>query len=425
MSSYTIKKEESDEEGKSDSLSSKKRDAPDKQKKFYPFKRTNTNVIVEDDKDIKYDKKKKRDPMKMTEQKFIRDDWGEEEPSSEEDRADEKENPKRVRCAEQFNKGGGKMYGGVVEFENVYNNFESMDTQTFRNRFEPPHVVDLDDEELQEVTEYINKRIKNKREIWKDMMNEFIVLVSGMAKIPLNRIYQGSATPQIAQYPRAEAPISAISGAGAATGTVLTPVRRSDIFLSPPRMAVNTNRPGSRIPPPTGPPPPIAAPRVNPEDERATRLALEKREEYKYGNSLRIASAYSWTEKPEVIGLISIAPEVYAAAMRAFVNLRSIDKFSTFRELENFNPIIYSEIPDVRILFAEITSFFIARSNFIFPSRVPLDKMGDRINVDLWISMMKMSKFSWDSTTEHFVCSDRAYTTKNSASSSVYFPIRN
>jgi len=301
-----------------------------------------------------------------------------------------------------FDKAEAKLYSGVVEFENVYNNFQTTTVQQFRDRFEPPHVVDLTDEELQRGLDYERKRMQNRDEILQDAMYDFIVLVTGNTRTPLNR-----ALPLATQINRDEYGLPIVRAGIAATGTGTTSTGAVAPAIGP---AVSPYTGGGIL----GSPPYIKTPRhgrpadvgvapiVAPGDYRARQLATEAEELQKANNNLRITTAYPWMEKIEVIGRLALSSEIYSAARNGFAKIKNIQQLETFHELDDFYPLIYTSVQEVRAHFADITRWHMANTNFFFPSKTPLDKNHQRIWWELQQSFMSLAEYEWNPYAQEF-----------------------
>lgn len=332
------------------------------------------------------------DPMTIKEKSTHRDTWkdigGENFMTMDDLHHSAKKEP------DQFDNASARMKAGNVDFHEINDEFMLADVDTFRQKYEPPHAVDLNDSELQKILDYERQRLLNKDRLLDDRMYEFIVNVSGATNTNLDRILPQST---VVNYERNQGvrygPYRGIRPViqgerDVAVRPAVSPVARGTIFSSPPakRAAVSDIGPA----PPTGRLP--ALPVVN---EEAIRLAEEEREIRKGESRFRLATGYPWVEKIEVIGQMTLSPKIYFAANKAFTTIRGVNQLQSYLDIEDFHTLIYCDTFEIRILFADLTRLYIAHTDFFFPTRTPLDKNRDRIYQEIWNCLMQMANFEW------------------------------
>jgi len=302
-----------------------------------------------------------------------------------------------------FVPGSAKMYAGTVTFDETYNKFLSMGPEELRNKYQPPHTPDLTNEELDKLLDYQKKRISNKQVLLDDEMWDFINMVAGGTKKEVRKIFQTTTSRSLGSQ-----------NFGNIYGNPTTNRTSSN------RLIQGSTAIGSALSPPEEPT--LVSPRISPnqytknlrfrntvenessdEEEINHQTQAEMEEQIKYQNKLRLASAYNWIEKPEVIGLMTVAPDIYTATNAAFVRLRSVRQLISYTYMNDFLPLIYTNIPDIRFLFASLTSFCLAKTNYFFPSVVPLEKLNDKIEEEIKHLLPLFTKFQWNPNTQTFV----------------------
>jgi len=300
--------------------------------------------------------------------------------------------------------GRGKMRSGVVKFDGVYNKFDVMDTPDFRDNFEPPHVPDLEDEELSQLLTWTKQRIKNKDELLNDKMYDFLVLVSGASNTPMSRSLPGTTNTRQGTVPgfggMGGTQLTTAGPTGIATRTGISPSVQGGLLYSPPynpglTSPTRSNRiaRGEVVQP---------LPLASPTEQRAIRLAMEREQEQKSENNTRLLTGYSWIEKPEVIGLMTVAPPIYFAANSAFAMIKNITNLKTFHVLEDFHPFIYSNLQEVRVLFATLTRLQMATTDVLFPTRTNLENTNNRINQQTYCALQRLMNYKWNPEEHEF-----------------------
>lgn len=390
-------------------------------KVFYPFATKNSDEEKEEEEEeepvsiIPSKGTKRKQPMKLahpmhiSQNTFTPDAWDEDVNQEDKEQYVPYESsyiqnrPKKV----QFDLSGAKMYGGQVRFEDINDDFNTMDVKTFRDRFEPPHVPDLEDEELEEILTYERKRLSNKNKILNDKMYEFIVLVSGGTRRSIARVLPRSTgtSGEVGPSNYRSGQFTSLGGGGstgfATTGTTLSPAPRETLG-SPPFHRRVERRGGNVVRRP-----PITLTENERENAEAIRMAEEDDELDKFENRQRLQTAYEWVEKVEVIGLMDLAPDIYKGASRAFTILTSIDQTDTFKSMKNFYPFIYTDITQVRECFADITSYCVGKGEFFFPTRSSLDANWMRMNNEIYNTIMQLSVYTWNNSMEIFINGDQ------------------
>lgn len=346
-------------------------------------------------------------PMHISDQSSIPDMWssgGKENMSMTRDELDDSRGHSVT-----FQSSSAKLKAGTVNFDDVNDDFMNADVDTFRDTFEPPHVVDLQDDELQKILDFERKRLNNKKRLLDDPMYWFIVNVSGGTNINLERILPQST---VGAYDR-NAPVrySPYSGSrGGGGGSYATDVAmRNPVSPGAHGLILNSPPPSRRgkAGGKTGAQPAARQPlrqvgNFGGVDEAALRLAEEELEERKAENRYRLSTGYPWVEKIEVMGQMTLSPKIYFAANEAFTTIRGVDQLYSYKKIADFHALIYANLIEIRTLFADLTRLYIADTDFLFPTRTPLDKNGDRINQKIWVCLTKFARFEWLPNEERF-----------------------
>lgn len=343
------------------------------------------------------------DLMGIKEKSTTRDAWQDKENIMTREDLDQDAEESRVI----FKPASARMKAGNVDFDEVNDDFMTTDVDTFRDRFKPPHTVDLNDDELQQILDYERKRLVNNDQLLDDRMYEFIVYVAGGTNMNLDRVlpvstvtnYRGNVGARYNPYRniRTIAPTTEPT----AGGQPFTPP--APVVLGSPVYSRRANLPPPSVPIPPIPSTPVSGggpssrPVINPRStsEMAIRLAEEDRERKSEGNRVRLATGYPWIEKPQVIGQMSLSPKIYFAVKKAFSTIMGVDQLRSFRSIEDFHVLIYTDTTEIRTLFADLTRFYMAHADFFFPTRTPLDKNRDRIYQEIWSCLTELSFFEY------------------------------
>lgn len=319
--------------------------------------------------------------------------------------------------------GSGRLETGRVTFEEIHDEFRTMDPDELQKRHKTPYASIVTPGEVDEMRDWAIRKIKSKDRLRNDKMYDFITMVASfMIREPMRLLKTptGIKRPPPGGIPgtgvpgrtvrRTFAPPTGDPGGPVLGPTVVaqtppsplpprTPLERSPGgFLSP------VGTPRIRSPQDQPPPPPPLfgeGEELFPLRGAGFRDQQEELRAREAENAQRMFSLTYWLESPEVIGAMDISADVYGHAKLAFAQLKM--RIPHYKNVDNLHRLIDTDEDIIRTYYAQLTAMASNMNRFLNPTRTPLDRNEHRIRKHITMLVQALARFRWDSKKNDFV----------------------
>jgi hypothetical protein len=324
------------------------------------------------------------------------------EKSESEEEEEEEEEETEIRKDSNF-ASSKRLKGSRILFPPIQNVFLGEDLDDIRKQ-QPPYVPRMTDDELQQVIDFEKQRMITKEKLNKDPYQKFINMVAGITHMAVSRLLNSPSGKE-------GGPSNVAFGGGGKTTLTsgISPISHGgdNPLLSPPRQRRNEQQP-------------IFEPRFTESRENNTDLLQnfskreirEKTEDYVV--RARMFANLAWIERPDVLGITDMSPELYGNVRDAHSRITSRCEGLKSSTIEDF----IEEDGQISEFFARLVSSLIKLNHFDSGTNSQFAKNRKNYETDVELAIRKLKNYSLNNGEFK-----ESYTSNNYTSEYIYEPI--
>lgn len=317
-----------------------------------------------------------------------------------------------------------RIEGGMMIVDDIHEDFKKKTPQQLDNDARQPWAYSLEPEEIDEVRQWELKRASAKARLKSDKLHEYIRHYAALTRRQPSQLIStplGQRTPRLFQggflaernrsIEQTRGPPSLVEGGAVFGGTptkrppsvekpVLSPIPTSPVFKRRAQQfvgeddGVNGDNNDDNDDDDNGNGGGLTLPIIPSAEEQRILAEMER------GNSERLYSATSWISEPQVIGIQDLSEDVVTYATIAFSVLKREN--SNMQSVKSFYDLIFTDVSEIRALFAQLAALEYAGTAFMFPTRNTFQLLHAQIREQRNSLRNFLGEFTWDSWKNDF-----------------------